>query len=299
MADLSCNGASQAVGLQIGCSQIRRESCRGCCKAPQTRSMVKGESRDAFDDAIRGSSKKPKVIALYYTCILAKALASAGIPGVTFPMDCLRNDASVDVNDTVDLTAALSSMEQIEQALEANLLDLETEEASHESIQTEFLPPRPTRALLRMATGLDAAWYITAEPLRDEVRRYLQRKVETLGQPDVLIGHSLGSMVGYDAIATDILQPRVFVTAGSPLAWNPLREFLPPFPSSFPRWINFWDRGDLANRRIAINWAPAEIENHEVSNPPIGGKHDLYGYLTNPTARSVLRNLVEENTQPA
>ncbi len=81
--------------------------------------------------------------------------------------------------------------------MEADFLALQAAELSEEP-RAELLPTGPTRtrAVLRMAASLDAPWCITAESLRSGVRDYLGKRVKELGQPDILIGHSLGSIVG-------------------------------------------------------------------------------------------------------
>jgi hypothetical protein len=93
--------------------------------------------------------------------------------------------------------------------------------------------------------------------------------------------HSLGSIIGYEAVAEQILQPTALVTVGSPLAWKTIRRRLPDCrPEDFPTWVNFWDPHDWANKRRRIELEG--VDNVEVDNPPIDGDHDFYGYLTHP-----------------
>src|SRR2546429_3629897 len=65
-----------------------------------------------------------------------------------------------------------------------------------------------------------------------------------------MIGHSLGSVVAYEA-AQGLEHPLpLFITMGSPLGlhtmiYEKLRPQPPPFPAQVSRWINVSDRDDL------------------------------------------------------
>ncbi len=86
-----------------------------------------------------------------------------------------------------------------------------------------------------------------ASAVRDRVCEVLQH------QPRVLIGHSLGSVVAYEALC---LIPdhgiTALITVGSPLGLRSIREALrsdardriPKLPPGIARWVNVYDRGD-------------------------------------------------------
>jgi hypothetical protein len=90
--------------------------------------------------------------------------------------------------------------------------------------------------------------YLTDE----QVRAYALEQVARLVGSDtrVLVGHSLGSVVAYEAVHR-LLQPLpLLVTLGSPLGLrNIVYERLRPQPPSFPlrvaRWVNVADREDF------------------------------------------------------
>lgn len=144
--------------------------------------------------------------------------------------------------------------------------------------------------MLNRFSGPEVAWYVTVERLRRGVLDYLKDRSSELPDPFVLVSHSLGSIIGYEAVAKGILRPKALVTVGSPLAWTTIRDRLPDRSEEFPRWVNIFDPHDWANKRGPIELE--DVENVEVDNPPIDGDHDFYGYMTHPVASSKLRMLV-------
>jgi hypothetical protein len=74
-----------------------------------------------------------------------------------------------------------------------------------------------------------------------------------LGSPKVVVGHSLGSIVAYEALC---LNPNhsvaTLVTIGSPLGMKSIRDALQPIardrmptlPPGITRWVNIYDRSD-------------------------------------------------------
>jgi pimeloyl-ACP methyl ester carboxylesterase len=90
--------------------------------------------------------------------------------------------------------------------------------------------------------------YLTDE----EYRRKIQKTVRDLVGPEteVIIGHSLGSVIAYE-VAQQLEHPlRLLVTLGSPLGlgtviYPRLRPQPPGFPCKVKRWVNVADRGDL------------------------------------------------------
>src|ERR1043166_3121339 len=89
-----------------------------------------------------------------------------------------------------------------------------------------------------------------------DIRARIQGRVSNLVKPDtrVLIGHSLGSVVAYEALYAHPDCPiRTFITLGSPLGirnlifdrLNPLPvEGVGVWPGKIQRWINIADGGD-------------------------------------------------------
>jgi hypothetical protein len=68
--------------------------------------------------------------------------------------------------------------------------------------------------------------------------------------PAVVIAHSLGTIVGFEALHEEGGPVPLFVTLGSPLAmravvWPRVKPQPPATPARVARWLNFWDRDDI------------------------------------------------------
>jgi hypothetical protein len=111
--------------------------------------------------------------------------------------------------------------------------------------------------------------------------------------PTVVIGHSLGSVVGYSVLKRLAGRTEIplYLTVGSPLGIGPIaRRFQPlVFPIAVGRWFNAFDDRDvvalnpLTPRYFAVD--PA-IENYcEVKNQTANA-HGISGYLNDPTVAS-------------
>jgi hypothetical protein len=128
--------------------------------------------------------------------------------------------------------------------------------------------------------------YLKDPQLRSEVRK---RVIVSLGSDTrVLIGHSLGSVVGYEALC---IAPnhsvRTFITIGSPLGIRNLifEQLEPPpvdgvgkWPTGVRQWINVADRGDIValRKQLASSFGPG-VTDRLVDN---GAKaHDAGRYL--------------------
>jgi hypothetical protein len=107
-----------------------------------------------------------------------------------------------------------------------------------------------------MAFAERFVWRALAQVTRyftdEETRAYALKQVTQLIGPNtrVLVGHSLGSVVAYEA-AHQLTQPLpLLITLGSPLGLRTIvYERLRPQPPSFPKqvrqWVNVADRDDL------------------------------------------------------
>lgn len=75
--------------------------------------------------------------------------------------------------------------------------------------------------------------------------------VEALGPgPAIVIAHSLGSVVAFEALHDYPVVVPLLVTLGSPLAmrtvvWPKVRPRPPATPERVVRWLNYWDRDDV------------------------------------------------------
>ncbi|WP_230396075.1 alpha/beta fold hydrolase [Streptomyces blattellae] len=86
-------------------------------------------------------------------------------------------------------------------------------------------------------------------PLDARVRERVLRGMEP-GRPLVVVAHSLGTVVAFEALQRYAGPVRLLVTLGSPLATaTAVLQRVRPRPARTPepveRWLNFWDRDDI------------------------------------------------------
>ncbi|WP_372344526.1 hypothetical protein [Streptomyces sp. KL116D] len=118
--------------------------------------------------------------------------------------------------------------------------------------------PIASRAVVRRRAALTRATH----PAAGDVLRYLARGdghrsgladlISQLPAPVVLLCHSLGGIIAVDTLVTHPLQQvRLLATVGSQAPFLYETGALPslthpaPLPSSFPRWLNYYDPRDL------------------------------------------------------
>jgi hypothetical protein len=124
----------------------------------------------------------------------------------------------------------------------------------------------------RIIAALDRIPWITQAGLArlSRVNKALAQVVRYLTEPDirtfaiaqvhqhlgpdtqVVIGHSLGSVVAYEAIQTHAYRLPTLITLGSPLGLSAINRRLqrpPGFPPNLARWVNLADRDDIVAAR--------------------------------------------------
>jgi hypothetical protein len=135
-----------------------------------------------------------------------------------------------------------------------------------------------------------------------DVRATVQARVRAAitGDCRVLIGHSLGSVVGYEVLSAASHPPvPVLVTLGSPLGVPNLifDRLLPPpqagvgaWPPSVRRWVNITDRGDVVALAKRLSPRFGQVVDVLVDN---GARaHDVRPYLTAAeTGRAIMAGL--------
>ncbi|MDI1458892.1 alpha/beta hydrolase [Streptomyces sp. ATE26] len=122
----------------------------------------------------------------------------------------------------------------------------------------------------RWATAADAlrTWSQPARYLRrgneDTEGRTLDARIQARvldcldpERPAVVVGHSLGSVVAFEALASYEGPVPLLVTIGSPIAtsgfvWPRLRPRPPATPGCVDRWLDFWDNDDVVVPRRAL-----------------------------------------------
>ncbi|MBE9498027.1 hypothetical protein IHE61_02325 [Streptomyces sp. GKU 257-1] len=85
------------------------------------------------------------------------------------------------------------------------------------------------------------------------IRERLLRQTDP-GRPLVVVAHSLGTVVSFEALHEYTGSVKLLVTLGSPLATGAaVRQRIRPVPARTPevvaRWLNFWDRDDIVVAR--------------------------------------------------
>lgn len=142
-----------------------------------------------------------------------------------------------------------------------------------------------------------------------QVRRYLtepatrqaaREAVALAVTPDtrVLVAHSLGSVVAYEALCANSFWPVTdFVTLGSPLGMpSVIFDRLSPapfagigaWPGEVARWVNIADHGDVVAlpAKLAERFGPGVVRDERITN---GARmHDLRRYLTSPTTGAAI-----------
>jgi pimeloyl-ACP methyl ester carboxylesterase len=122
--------------------------------------------------------------------------------------------------------------------------------------------------------------YFTDPDIRHAVR---QRVLDAVAdQTRVLVGHSLGSVVAYEALCAERTSVKALVTLGSPLGIpNLVYDRLMPKPGAWPgvtAWTNIADRGDVVALVKELGPLFGPIRDVLVHN---GAKaHDMRPYLT-------------------
>lgn len=137
----------------------------------------------------------------------------------------------------------------------------------------------------------DAQIYRTSERARARVLRHVLDQIPDEGEL-VLVGHSLGSVVGLDLIRH--LPPGVFVrsfiTVGSPLSTPSAWPFLTGLASRFPydrvgTWINVADgRDPVAGWNRVSAGFPMALDVPVV----LAGRHEVLGYFSHPAVAAAV-----------
>jgi pimeloyl-ACP methyl ester carboxylesterase len=89
-----------------------------------------------------------------------------------------------------------------------------------------------------------------------DVRIRAQMLAALAGGPSVVVAHSLGTIVAFEALHEHTGDVPLLVTLGSPLAmstvWHRLQPRPPATPECVGRWLNFWDRDDIVVARSQL-----------------------------------------------
>jgi hypothetical protein len=149
-------------------------------------------------------------------------------------------------------------------------------------------------ATLRRCTR-DVYYYLT----NPHIRRTIDELVlnEFSGGACVVVGHSLGSVVGYNVLHQLPAEAHIwrFVTVGSPLGINAIISRINPpirMPASTDDWFNAFDERDVVALRPlappAIQTDPLIRNKPDVANQT-DNRHGIYGYLSDPVVAKEIR----------
>jgi len=141
--------------------------------------------------------------------------------------------------------------------------------------------------------------YLTVSEAFDEINHIVNESLGTEGEPTVVVGHSLGSVVSYHVLhsRSDVDVP-MYITLGSPLAVGAIKARLrvtPSIPTKVIEWYNAFDSQDI----VALN--PLDdrnfsrgIENYSKVKNCTDNHHGIVGYLDNET---IVQKVIESFDQ--
>ncbi|GAB2586455.1 hypothetical protein Aab01nite_51550 [Paractinoplanes abujensis] len=174
---------------------------------------------------------------------------------------------------------------------------------------TEALPlPRRLRlaafrALVKNAFTDVYAYFFGG--MRDPMRTVVEDALKNAGAPLVVVGHSLGTIVAYEALRRVGSQAdvRLFVTAGSPLGVREVQDLLQEplrVPDGVREWRNVNDALDLValDHRIRPEYAPAERCTDFIVSNGSDNHHGIGEYLATAPIRDAIRPVFTGETAP-
>lgn len=155
------------------------------------------------------------------------------------------------------------------------------------------VPGLGKKVLQRLTSDVDA--YLNRPSVRVAVNQAVAPAV--IGEPTVVVGHSLGSVVAYCLLieCEATTQVPLFVTVGSPLGMVTVKNCLPrPLrrPAGVAAWFNAADERDPVAMvaRLDRDVFSDKIENVSDLHNPENNRHGIAGYLADP---SVARHIAE------
>lgn len=112
--------------------------------------------------------------------------------------------------------------------------------------------------------------------------------------PAVVVAHSLGSVVAFEALHEHAGPVPLMVTLGSPLAmstvvWHRLAPRPPKTPACVGRWLNFWDRDDIVVARPRLD---RRVLPSERGVAPVTARVDSTGIWTHTATKYLAQPIV-------
>lgn len=105
--------------------------------------------------------------------------------------------------------------------------------------------------------------------------------------PTVVVAHSLGTVVAFEALHDHPGTVPLLITLGSPIGMRTaVRRRMRPQPLAVPasvgRWLNFWDRDDVI---AGHPWLEKSITANSASTSPVSRRIDSDGVWTHPALK--------------
>jgi subtilisin family serine protease len=173
----------------------------------------------------------------------------------------------------------------------------------------EFITRRITKAFLK-----DVHEFLFIKDRRELMRESVLSRLRTGGGPFIVIAHSQGSMIAYEALmsiaAGEGIEVDLLVTVGSPLGLQEVQDQLKVIthqkkglavPPIVKRWVNVADPLDpvCADKRLSSDYSPTNgvsVEdfvrwNADSPRDPHSGS----GYLRLPEVRSAVRETIDRD----
>lgn len=168
----------------------------------------------------------------------------------------------------------------------------------------DFISRRITKLLLR-----DVHEFLFVKERREIMRESVVSRLRNGGGPFVLIGHSQGSMIAYEALCglAGKIQVDLFITIGSPLGLQEVQDQLKTItgqkelavPPGVKRWINVADPLDpvCADKRLASDYrsrsgvSVQDLLRFNLDSPR--DPHSGSGYLRLPEVRNAVRGSID------
>lgn len=171
----------------------------------------------------------------------------------------------------------------------------------------DFISRRITKAFLK-----DVHEFLFVKERRDVMRESVLSRLRTGGGPFIVIGHSQGSMVAYDALlsiaASEGIEIDLFVTIGSPLGLQEVQDQLKKITNQkklavprVKRWVNVADPLDpvCADKFLRGDYAATNnvgVEDFLRINPDSPrDPHSGSGYLRLADVRAAVRDAIDRN----
>jgi len=132
--------------------------------------------------------------------------------------------------------------------------------------------------------------YLRNDDKAEQVRGVIREAI-TNAQPQVLIAHSLGSVIAYDMIQRGEISVarsggvRAFITCGSPLGWLVVRDGIAAATTSLTVpagivWTNAYSRWDVVARGTGLSHIAAGVTDVRISTGNYLSPHGIHEYLT-------------------